>query len=241
MTGLASGRYHARAMPTFMFERAALKRRPGALIAGIDEVGCAPLAGPVVAAAVILDQKKLPRELRKSLDDSKKVPRARREELYALLHACGSAIIGVGRAEVHEIDSLNILNAAHLAMRRAVEALGCIVTIALVDGNRKPKLPCEVETIVKGDSKSLSIAAASIIAKVSRDRLMTELATRYPGYGWETNVGYPTAVHRSALATLGITPHHRRSFAPVRACLAVAAAQMELLENFPGEAINSRD
>ena len=224
-------------MPSFMFERAVLKRRPGAMIAGVDEVGCAPLAGPVVAAAVILDQKKLPRVLRQGLDDSKKIPRARREELYALLGACGSAVIGVGRAEVREIDSLNILKAAHLAMRRAVEALGCKVTVALVDGNRKPELPCDVETIVKGDAKSLTIAAASIVAKVTRDRLMVELARAFPGYGWETNVGYPTAVHRKALANLGITPHHRCSFAPVRACLVPVAVQMELLEDIPRETI----
>ena len=146
-----------RAGPTFKYERAVLKRLadlPGIIIAGIDEVGCAPLAGPVVAAAVVLDQKKLPRILRQELDDSKKVPKAKREKLYAIMFDCGAAIVGVGRAEVHEIDSINILNAAHLAMRRALESLNCMVTLALIDGNRKPKnMPCDVETIVKGDGK----------------------------------------------------------------------------------------
>ena len=207
-------------MPDFTFERAVLKRAPGAVVAGVDEVGCAPLAGPVVAAAVILDQKKLPKALREGLDDSKKLSLARREEYYALLLSCGAAVCGVGRADVHEIDTLNILYASHLAWRRAVDALGCLVSVALIDGNRTPKdFPCAVETIVKGDGKSLSIAAASVIAKVTRDRYMKELALTHPGYGWETNVGYPTKSHIAALTRLGLTPHHRRSFAPVRAHL----------------------
>jgi ribonuclease HII len=208
-------------MPTFTFERAVLKREPGAVVAGIDEVGCAPLAGPVVAAAVILDQKKLPKSLRQGLDDSKKLSLERREEYYALLLSCGAAVAGVGRAEVHEIDSLNILYASQLAWRRAVEALGCLVSVALIDGNRSPKdFPCAVETIVKGDGKSLSIAAASVIAKVTRDRYMKDLALTHPGYGWETNVGYPTKTHRDAIIRIGITAHHRRSFGLVKAQLA---------------------
>jgi ribonuclease HII len=208
-------------MPTFTFERAVLKRQPGAVVAGVDEVGCAPLAGPVVAAAVILDQKKLPKALRQGLDDSKKLSLARREEYYALLLSCGAAIAGVGRAEVHEIDSLNILYASQLAWRRAVESLGCVVSVALIDGNRTPKnFPCAVETIVKGDGKSLSIAAASVIAKVTRDRYMKDLALTHPGYGWETNVGYPTKIHRDAIIRIGLTPHHRRSFGLVKAQLA---------------------
>lgn len=207
-------------MPTFKFERAVLKRYPGAVICGIDEVGCAPLAGPVVAAAIILDQRKLPKVLRQGLDDSKKLSLERREEFYALLLSCGAAVCGVGRAEVHEIDSLNILYASHLAWRRALESLENLPSIALIDGNRAPKdFPCAVETIVKGDGKSLSIAAASVIAKVTRDRYMKELALAHPGYGWETNVGYPTKTHLDALNRLGLTPHHRRSFAPVRARL----------------------
>jgi ribonuclease HII len=216
--------------PTFKYERAVLKRLPDAMIAGIDEVGCAPLAGPVVAAAVILDHKKLPRQLRQELNDSKKVPKAKREELYSILCSCGAAVMGVGQAEVHEIDDINILNAAHLAMRRALAAMNCLVTVALIDGNRKPKqMPCEVETIVKGDGKSLSIAAASIIAKVTRDRLMAELSTAHPGYGWERNVGYPTLEHRNAILRLGLTDHHRRSFQFVRDQIYPPAEQLELV------------
>ena len=219
-----------RAGPTFKYERAVLKRLPSAVIAGIDEVGCAPLAGPVVAAAVVLDQERLPKILREQLDDSKKVPKKKREELYDILLSCGAAIAAVGRAEVHEIDSINILNAAHLAMKRALASLSCIVTVALIDGNRKPKgMPCEVETIVKGDGKSLSIAAASIIAKVTRDRFMAELALAHPGYGWETNVGYPTLAHREAILRLGLTDHHRRSFQFVRDQLSPPAIQLELV------------
>jgi ribonuclease HII len=217
-------------LPNFKYEKAVLKRLPGALVAGVDEAGCAPLAGPVVAAAAILDQKKLPKVLREGLDDSKKVPLEKREEFYGILLSCGAAVIGVGRAEVHEIESFNILNAAHLAMRRAVEALGCLVSVALVDGNRTPKqFPCEVETIVKGDAKSLSIAAASIVAKVTRDRYMYELAREYPGYGWENNVGYPTPEHRAAILRLGLTPHHRKTFGLVRTQLAGAPAVQEIL------------
>lgn len=217
-------------MPTFKYERAVLKEHPDAIIAGIDEVGCAPLAGPVVAAAVILDQKKLPKALRQGLDDSKKLSLARREEYYALLLACGAAVCGVGRAEVHEIDSLNIYYASHLAWRRALDSLGALVTMALIDGNKTPKdFPCAVQTIVKGDGKSLSIAAASVIAKVTRDRYMKELALAHPGYGWETNVGYPTKTHRDAIIALGLTPHHRRSFGLVRERLAgPAAVQIDL-------------
>jgi len=217
-------------LPNFGFEKAVLRRLPGALIAGVDEAGCAPLAGPVVAAAVILDQRKLPRALRDGLDDSKKISFDKREELYGILMSCGTAVIGVGRAEVREIESFNILNAAHLAMRRAVDALGCLVSVALVDGNRKPKpFPCEVETIVKGDGKSLSIAAASIVAKVTRDRYMIELARQHPGYGWENNVGYPTPEHRAAILRLGLTPHHRKTFGLVKTQLAGPAPVQEIL------------
>lgn len=217
-------------LPNFGFEKAVLKRIPGAVIAGVDEAGCAPLAGPVVAGAVILDQKRLPKSLRDELDDSKKIPLAKREELYAILISCGAAVVGVGRAEVHEIESLNILNATHLAMRRAVASLERTPTFALVDGNRTPReFPCEVETIVKGDGKSLSIAAASIVAKVTRDRAMTALAREYPGYGWERNAGYPTADHRAAIVKLGLTPHHRKTFGTVRKQLAGAPPVQEFL------------
>jgi len=215
--------------PSFAFERAVLKRLPGAIVAGVDEAGRGPLAGPVIAAAVILDQHKISKALCEGLDDSKKLSASRREELYAALHGCGAAVIGVGQADVREIDSLNILNATYLAMTRAVDALARTVTVALVDGNRAPRLACAVETIVKGDGKSFSIAAASIIAKVTRDRLMTDLAAAHPGYGWDTNMGYGTQVHCDAIARLGVTDHHRRSFAPVRDHLAGSAIQIGLI------------
>ncbi len=206
--------------PTVKVERAVLKRLPDAIVAGVDEAGRGPLAGPVVAGAVILDIKKTPKSLRQGLDDSKKLTAERREELYAILVSCGAAVIGVGQADVHEIDSFNILNATYRAMARAVNSLGHLVTVALVDGNRAPPLTCTVETVIQGDGKSLSIAAASIVAKVTRDRLMTALAAQHPGYGWDANMGYGTRVHCEAMARMGVTEHHRRSFAPVRAVLA---------------------
>ena len=197
-------------MPDFAFE----KRCTG-IVCGIDEAGRGPLAGPVVAAAVILDRRRLPRSLRDGLDDSKKLNRAAREEYAALLRRSG-VYIGIGAASAAEIDRRNILQATLLAMCRAVSALGIAPSIALVDGNVPPPLPCQVETVIGGDGLSLSIAAASIIAKVTRDRLMRQLALRYSGYGWETNVGYGTEQHRTALRALGPTPHHRRSFAPLQ-------------------------
>ncbi|HJU20390.1 MAG TPA: ribonuclease HII [Stellaceae bacterium] len=201
-------------MPDFAIER----RRPG-LVCGIDEVGRGPLAGPVIAAAVILDRRRFPRILRDGLDDSKRLSPEEREEYgRALLRmaARGHARIAVGAASVREIDALNILRAALLAMTRAVAALGLCPDRALVDGTIAPALPCAVETVIGGDGLSLSIAAASVVAKVRRDRIMRALAPRYPGYGWETNVGYGTPEHGAALRRLGVTPHHRRSFAPVR-------------------------
>ncbi|MGE4063201.1 MAG: ribonuclease HII [Rhodospirillaceae bacterium] len=223
-------------LPNFRFEKAVLKRIPDAIVVGVDEAGCAPLAGPVVAGAVILDQKKIPKSLRQGLNDSKQIVLEKREELFAILTSCGAAVVGVGRAEVHEIESFNILNAAHMAMRRAVESLGRAVTIALVDGNRRPKeFPCEVETIVRGDEKSMSIAAASIIAKVTRDRYMVELSRAYPGYGWEHNAGYPTPDHRAAILKLGLTPHHRKTFGTVKRQLAgPEASQVEMFETPAG-------
>jgi ribonuclease HII len=199
-------------MPDF-----ALEMSCKGVVCGIDEAGRGPLAGPVVAAAVILDRRRIPHALRYGLDDSKKLAPDAREEFAAILARC--ARIGIGAASVHEIDRINILQATLRAMRRAVEALGCQPEIALVDGNRPPTLPCPVKTVIGGDGLSLSIAAASVIAKVTRDRLMKRLAQRYDGYGWETNVGYGTPEHQAALATLGLTPHHRRSFAPVQLSL----------------------
>ncbi len=194
-----------------------LEQSAGGVVVGIDEVGRGPLAGPVIACAVILDQNHLPARLLETLDDSKKLSAKLRRELQEILISC--AVIGLGRAEVHEIDQINILNATLLAMSRAYDALGKRADLALVDGNRAPKLPCAVQTVVKGDGISLSIAAASVVAKVARDAEMTQLAQLFPGYGWERNAGYGTADHMAALQRLGPTPHHRKSFAPVRALI----------------------
>lgn len=188
--------------------------RLGGVVAGIDEVGRGPLAGPVIAAAAILNPETLPLRLLEELDDSKKVSRARRDVLASLvLEHC---IVGFGEASVDEIDRINILKATFLAMERAVTALGRTIDWALVDGNRPPPLPsCRVECLVGGDGLSLSIAAASVAAKVRRDRIMAELAQDFPGYGWEKNAGYGTPEHMQALRKLGPTPHHRKSFAPI--------------------------
>jgi ribonuclease HII len=179
-------------------------------LAGVDEAGCAPLAGPVVAAAVVLDRDKFPR----GIDDSKKLDLDTREAIYGRLQKV--ARIGVGMASVEEIDQINIYWARMLAMSRAVEALGFEPAWVLVDGNATPRWQRPSKAIVAGDTKCRSIAAASIVAKVTRDRLMAEHARTYPGYGWETNRGYPTPQHIRALDALGLTPLHRRTFAPVR-------------------------
>ena len=179
-------------------------------VAGVDEAGCAPLAGPVVAAAVILDRNRFPR----GIDDSKVLPAPAREAICAKLYKV--AVIGVGMASVEEIDALNIYWARMLAMSRAVDALGLDPAMVLVDGNRCPRWERPSVAIVDGDAKCRSIAAASIVAKVTRDRIMFDHARTYPGYGWERNKGYPTPEHQRALAELGPTPLHRRSFAPVR-------------------------
>jgi ribonuclease HII len=179
------------------------------LVAGIDEAGRGPLAGPVVAAAVILNPYCTPAGLR----DSKTLTEKRRKELAAALWK--TARIGVGVSSVEEIDKLNILHASLLAMTRAAEALPVSPTICIVDGNQKPKLSCPCYTVVGGDLKCMSIAAASIIAKVTRDRMMRDLAREFPQYSWEQNKGYSVVAHLEALARYGVTPHHRRSFAPV--------------------------
>jgi ribonuclease HII len=179
-------------------------------LAGVDEAGCAPLAGPVVAAAVVLDREKFPR----GIDDSKKLDLHTREAIYARLQKV--ARIGVGMASVEEIDQINIYWARMLAMTRAVEALGFEPAWVLVDGNATPRWERPSKAVVAGDAKCRSIAAASIVAKVTRDGIMAEHAETYPGYGWERNRGYPTPEHIRALDTLGLTPLHRKSFAPVR-------------------------
>jgi ribonuclease HII len=190
-----------------------LETRLGGVVAGLDEVGRGPLAGPVVACAVILDVTRLPARLLERLDDSKKLSKKLRQELAELVPA--TARVGLGQASVAEIDRINILKASLLAMRRAYDALGVAADHALVDGNKPPDLPCPVSCVVGGDGISLSIAAASVVAKVTRDAMMEDLARQYPGYGWEKNAGYGTAAHLDALKRLGITPHHRRSFAPI--------------------------
>ena len=179
-------------------------------LAGVDEAGCAPLAGPVVAAAVILDRDKFPR----GIDDSKKLDLETREAIFGRLQKV--AVIGVGIASVEEIDHINIYWARMLAMTRAVAALPQEPAWVLVDGNACPRWQRPSKPIVAGDAKCRSIAAASIIAKVTRDRIMAEHACTYPGYGWETNRGYPTPEHIRALHALGPTPLHRRTFAKVR-------------------------
>ena len=179
-------------------------------LAGVDEAGCAPLAGPVVAAAVVLDRSRFPR----GIDDSKALPAATREAICARLGKV--AKVGVGIASVEEIDRLNIYWARMLAMSRAVEALGFDPAWVLVDGNACPRWERPSKAIVAGDARCRSIAAASIVAKVTRDRIMADHARAHPGYGWQTNKGYGTPEHLRALEKLGPTPLHRRSFAPVR-------------------------
>jgi ribonuclease HII len=179
-------------------------------VAGIDEAGRGPLAGPVYAAAVILDPARLPR----GLDDSKAMTAEAREKAFEKIMERALAV-GVGVADVAEIDAINILQATMLAMRRASEQLKLAPVKALVDGNRAPALACPVETIVDGDAKSISIAAASIIAKVTRDRVMCALDAAHPGYNWASNKGYGTRDHLEALDRLGPSVHHRRSFSPI--------------------------
>lgn len=179
-------------------------------VAGVDEVGRGPLAGPVTAAAVVLDLRRVP----EGLDDSKRLTPARRRALAVEIRA--AAEVSVAHASVAEIDAINIHHAAHLAMCRAVDGLPRRARHAIVDGRSLPAaLGCPGEALVGGDGACLSVAAASIVAKVARDALMAGLDAAYPGYGWATNAGYATATHRAALARLGPTPHHRRSFRPV--------------------------
>jgi len=186
----------------------------GQIRAGVDEVGRGPLAGPVVAAAVILD----PHRPVEGLKDSKKLSERRREELAGLIRERALAW-SLGRAEVYEIDDINILQASLLAMQRAVAALSLAPELVLVDGNRCPRLDYPSQAVVRGDALVPAISAASIIAKVSRDREMIELDSSYPGYGLAKHKGYPSKAHLAALQTLGVTPVHRRSYAPVRRLL----------------------
>jgi ribonuclease HII len=191
-----------------------MEKAAGGRVAGVDEAGRGPLAGPVVAAAVVFPTG-VPRRLAALLDDSKKLTVAEREIAYSALLASRRAEIAIGAASVAEITRLNILHAAMLAMRRAVGRLPAAPDIALVDGNYPPPLGCAVQCVVGGDALCLSIAAASIVAKVVRDRAMTRLSARFPAYGWHSNAGYATPNHRDALLRLGPTPHHRPTFASV--------------------------
>ncbi len=202
-------------MPDFSFEK-----EFSFDVAGIDEAGRGPWAGPVVAAAVIIKNCQLAPDLAAGLDDSKKLTAVKREKLYARLfeeERAGRLQIGIGEASCREIDKLNILQATFLSMRRALENLPEYPKVALIDGNRAPSpFPCVCKTIVRGDSLSLSVAAASVIAKVYRDRLMKELAQKYPGYKFEKNAGYGTAAHIEGLKKQGITPEHRKSYKPIK-------------------------
>ncbi len=196
-------------MPNFLLEK-----RAGGRVAGVDEAGRGPLAGPVLAAAVVFPAG-VPRRLAALLDDSKRLSAEQRLAAFDALRGCGKAEIGVGAASVAEIERLNILHAAMLAMARAVSRLPTPPDLALVDGNQKPPLTCAIQCVVGGDGLSLSIAAASIVAKVLRDRAMTRLGVRFPGYGWASNAGYATGAHIAALRELGPTRHHRPSFGTV--------------------------
>lgn len=200
-------------MPDLSFETA--RWADGArLVAGVDEVGRGPWAGPVLAAAVILDRDRIP----DGLNDSKKLTAGRRAALFDKLQDC--ALIGVGTASVAEIDDINILQASLLAMTRAVGALPTPPDHLLIDGNRlPPALPCPADAVIGGDARCLSIAAASIIAKVTRDRIMVTLAQQHPHYAWDRNMGYGTAQHQVGLKSHGVTPHHRRSFKPIHKML----------------------
>ena len=199
-----------------------LEQAHGGRVAGVDEAGRGPLAGPVLAVAVVFPRG-LPRDLAQLIDDSKKLTAPARERALAALIRSGRAEIGIGAASVAEIDRINILHATMLAMRRAVMRLPSLPDLVLIDGNRAPDLPCTTQCCVGGDATSLSIAAASIVAKVTRDRAMHRLALRYPGYGWHENAGYGTAAHRAALHQHGPSRHHRAAFGTVRLLLADAA------------------
>jgi len=195
--------------PDYSFEQAA-QAAGSRIVAGVDEVGRGPLAGPVVAAAVVLNPARIPDGLR----DSKMLTARRRAALAEILQDV--AQVGIGSASVAEIDQINILRASHLAMARAIAALPVAPDHVLIDGNMIPRgLAVSAQPLIKGDARCVSIAAASIVAKIWRDRVMWDLAQQFPGYGWETNAGYPSKSHKAALQNLGVTPHHRRSFKPV--------------------------
>ncbi|MDB5491040.1 MAG: Ribonuclease [Micavibrio sp.] len=189
---------------------------------GLDEAGRGPLAGPVVAACVYVHEDYRRKRFWSQVDDSKKLKAQQREDLYASITE--HCYYGIAEASVEEIDTINILHASMLAMSRAMDRMiaefSVAPVMALVDGNYPPKLPCTVQTVIQGDATSLSIAAASILAKVTRDCLMKDLCAQHPGYGWSNNAGYGTPEHLAGLKSHGVTIHHRRSFAPVMAAMA---------------------
>jgi len=197
-------------MPDFLLEI-----EQGGIVIGVDEVGRGPLAGPVVAAAVYIPPENRGHPVWSEVQDSKKISAVRRDILFSVIQ--GQCRFGIAEASVEEIDELNILQATFLAMRRAIEQIEFDDAFILIDGNRLPKnWPWDARAVVKGDSKSVSIAAASILAKVTRDRMMHELGQKYPAYGWQNNAGYGTPEHLNALETHGVNDHHRQSFAPIK-------------------------
>ncbi|WP_424931255.1 ribonuclease HII [Amaricoccus macauensis] len=197
------------ALPDFTLESSA-HDHGARTVCGVDEAGRGPWAGPIVAAAVVLDPANIP----PGLNDSKKVSAKRRDALFEKLAEC--AQVGVGQASVDEISAYNVSRAGYLAMRRAIAELPQVPDLALVDGRHAPPgLGCNARAFIGGDGRSLSIAAASIVAKVTRDRIMVALSQQFPGYGWENNKGYGTRAHVSGLASLGVTPHHRKTFRPI--------------------------
>lgn len=201
-------------MPDFTYENACNTQ---GLIFGLDEAGRGPWCGPVVAACVCWPNGEIPVELAASINDSKKLSAKKREELFPKIMN-SNAIVGVGQASAEEIDAVNILQASFLAMKRALDEVrekGFFPAFALIDGNKLPKWDMPMQAVIGGDAKSLSIAAASVVAKVTRDRLMQKLAIDYPQYGWDKNAGYGTKQHIEALEKYGITPHHRKTYAPI--------------------------
>ncbi len=202
-------------MPDFLLED-----EINGVAAGVDEAGRGPWVGPVVAGCAVFLSRGVDERLLQNLNDSKKLSKKKREMLYDLLQqekAKGTMLIGIGEASAAEIDNINILNASFLAMKRAIAAAGAKPDLVLVDGNREPKdFGFKTKAVVKGDAKSYSISAASILAKVYRDRLLEEMAQKYPGYGFEKNAGYGTKAHIEGLKQFGVTPEHRKSYAPVK-------------------------
>ena len=201
-------------MPDLSYENAC---NAAGLIFGLDEAGRGPWCGPVVAACVCWPNGQVPAELANAINDSKKLSAKKREQLFPKIMN-SNAIVGIGEATAEEIDEINILQASFLAMKRALDSVkekGYVPAFALIDGNKLPKWNIPMQAIIGGDAKSLSIAAASIVAKVTRDNIMQELAKEYPQYGWDKNAGYGTKTHIEALEKHGITPHHRKTYAPI--------------------------